>query len=552
MPLISEYLGRGDGGDEAPVTQALRGQGTKTARSRGGKRAGTANVASTRKRRKTSDVSEGMTVTKPAAKKAKSKVIVENEAETDAPANPQQHADDDAAEHVASNVNQAVPVFAPPTSMQTYHSAGQQTSVQALKSAHGRTKTLYRRTETPGQDQPDISYAEPWLNIQPTSEAQGTSPLSARVLRPRHEKAVAVVVPGQDQEARMPAAKSKTGKQKNKAAPQQKAAVTTKSGRRRRSTRSYGEDFFGDDDDIDEVMALADTVEKVMPSHRPTKKAGKTPLATPVTSDAPAGQPKATKRRTVEREPTQILTADEEFIVLDDEQEAECEGTPTTSEADHDSALRRSPTPPPRDKKFNMREVDEHEDYGGALLSDSEIQLLEKLKSTTPQYGHRPMVRLPFPATMLDRSPIFGATNTTTLRTCFRIGEALKEGCQAVRCNRNVIVELFARVTASWREPHPSRKQHFAFKDLYHDKPPHLEGTYELWGQSRLWDMDSQAFLQTGKEGKGGAKMCRVVARIRRVEMAWRLEVLSIWEADWEDVEVAGKIFAKVYGFPRD
>jgi hypothetical protein len=111
-----------------------------------------------------------------------------------------------------------------------------------------------------------------------------------------------------------------------------------------------------------------------------------------------------------------------------------------------------------------------------------------------------------------------------------------------------MIIELYARVTASWREPKPGRKQHFRFADLYHDNPPHLGGTYELWQQSRLWETDSRAFL----ERQVGGTMCRVIAKMKRVEMSWRLEVLSIWEAAWDDVEFAAGIYAKNYGFPSD
>ena len=154
-----------------------------------------------------------------------------------------------------------------------------------------------------------------------------------------------------------------------------------------------------------------------------------------------------------------------------------------------------------------------------------------------------PIVRKSFPPPLLDRSPLFGTTNATTLRTCFRLGEALNIGAQAVRNNQNVILELYGRITASHRE---GRKQHFTFHDLYHDNPPHLEGVFELWGQSRLWDLDGKAFLGQLE----GGKMCRVVGRMKREGYGsgaakWRMEVLSIWEAAWEDVEFVGGIYAR-------
>ena len=39
--------------------------------------------------------------------------------------------------------------------------------------------------------------------------------------------------------------------------------------------------------------------------------------------------------------------------------------------------------------------------------------------------------------------------------------------------------------------------------------------------------------------------MCRAVARMKREGMKWRLEVLSIWEASWEDVDYVAGIYAK-------
>ena len=88
------------------------------------------------------------------------------------------------------------------------------------------------------------------------------------------------------------------------------------------------------------------------------------------------------------------------------------------------------------------------------------------------------------------------------------------------------------------------------FRDLYHDKPSSLEGTFELWQQSLLWELDGRAFL--GEKTRDGGVMCRVVGKMKReVEagevggMKWRLEVLSIWEAEWEDVEFVAGIYDK-------
>jgi hypothetical protein len=109
-----------------------------------------------------------------------------------------------------------------------------------------------------------------------------------------------------------------------------------------------------------------------------------------------------------------------------------------------------------------------------------------------------------------------------------------------LRTNKNIILDIYARVASSSRD---GRKQHFMFKDLYHDKPPFLEGDSELWSQSRLWDLDGKAFLDAEEKSEG--VMCRVVAKMKRDGTKWRLEVLSIWQAEWEDVEVVAGVYAK-------
>lgn len=153
-----------------------------------------------------------------------------------------------------------------------------------------------------------------------------------------------------------------------------------------------------------------------------------------------------------------------------------------------------------------------------------------------------PFIRPPFPAPMLDRSPIQGLNSRTVLRTCFRIGEALNAATASLRSAGapDAVVELYCRSLFSIRDP-TSFKQNFQFGDLFSSaSPPFLPGTYMLWRGIGLWDHDSRAFL--GEEGKG--KMARVVGKINRLEKKdgmnrWEMLVMSVWEVDWEDVSVA-------------
>ncbi|KAI4138957.1 MAG: hypothetical protein L6R39_006526 [Caloplaca ligustica] len=148
-----------------------------------------------------------------------------------------------------------------------------------------------------------------------------------------------------------------------------------------------------------------------------------------------------------------------------------------------------------------------------------------------------PFVRSPFPPPVRDRSPIIGlSSGGPVLRTCFRIGEALNAGSTALRTKTNAIIEMYARVVCPER-PTGSLKQYFQFADLFSpERPPILKGTYGLWKGVELWDLDSKVFM--GEKGKG--KMARVVGRVVREEKTRSLEmtILSIWEADWDDVGI--------------
>ncbi|KAK1084299.1 hypothetical protein LTR48_005577 [Friedmanniomyces endolithicus] len=234
---------------------------------------------------------------------------------------------------------------------------------------------------------------------------------------------------------------------------------------------------------------------------------------------------------------TILIRTEEDFIVLDN---AEDEAMVGTFDVFESVMPRRSPTPPPRDRRQNVRDAQPDDDYGGALLTAAEKDILVDMQANAQSRATR-IVRTAFPASVLDRSPLFGATNSTTLRVCFRVGEALNAGCLAVRSNKDVLLELYARVMESRRDEKPGRHQHLVFHDLYHDKPPYLTGTYDLWDQSRLWELDSRVFLKPREEGI----TCRAIARMKRDGVKWMLEILSIWETSREDVEYIAGIFVK-------
>jgi hypothetical protein len=158
-----------------------------------------------------------------------------------------------------------------------------------------------------------------------------------------------------------------------------------------------------------------------------------------------------------------------------------------------------------------------------------------------------PIARSPFSAPCLDRSPIIGLTPSTLLRTCFRVGEALRVGTASARENRVVIVELFARVLWSVRDTERG-VQTFEFGDLFHERKPWLRGHYEGWAGKEPWAYDA-GLLVTGREEREGQvenkKMARVLGRVERDELTkgWRMKVMNVWMCEWEDVEAVRRIY---------
>lgn len=140
-----------------------------------------------------------------------------------------------------------------------------------------------------------------------------------------------------------------------------------------------------------------------------------------------------------------------------------------------------------------------------------------------------PIVRPSFTAPVRDNSPIIGLSSMTLLRTCFRIGEAINQSCQAARSGKHVVIELNARVLHSQRT---DSKQFFTFCDIFHSKAPHIKAVYDAsrWKRVQLFEYDSRRLLQTGK-------MCRCIGTMKREGKEWVMNVLNIWEATWEDIK---------------
>lgn len=159
----------------------------------------------------------------------------------------------------------------------------------------------------------------------------------------------------------------------------------------------------------------------------------------------------------------------------------------------------------------------------------SPVTSTTQLFAGTGKETREPIARSPFPSHVDDRSPIIGLTSCTLLRVCFRIGEAINQCSWASKSGKRVTVELYARILDSTRD---EQHQHFTLCDLYHARPPYIKARYNavIWKHVPLFDYDSKRLLQAGK-------MCRCIGTMKRDEKEWKMTILNIWEATWEDIE---------------
>lgn len=163
----------------------------------------------------------------------------------------------------------------------------------------------------------------------------------------------------------------------------------------------------------------------------------------------------------------------------------------------------------------------------------SPMTLTSRLLASTGDIGcaeaRKPIARAPFPEAVRDRSPIIGLSSDTLLRTCFRVGEAINQAHHSSKHGKHAVFELYARILESSRD---DTKQLFTFCDLFHGKPPYVKGLYDggSWRSVQLFDYDSKRLLQQGR-------ICRCMGTMKRDGKDWVLEVLSIWEATWDDIK---------------
>ncbi|KAK2761766.1 hypothetical protein FQN54_001594, partial [Arachnomyces sp. PD_36] len=170
---------------------------------------------------------------------------------------------------------------------------------------------------------------------------------------------------------------------------------------------------------------------------------------------------------------------------------------------------------------------------------------LSTVVSTRPQ----PFLRHAFPTPVRGHSHIQGLSSRTVLRTCFRIGEAMKASLPATStansggqpAPRTTLIELYAIVSASYL---CHNRQFFTFSDLFFPRrPPYLTG---IWVGENPSTKDSRRNRNSDEKGDLDS-ICRVLGIVDSTSMRTRddnsngqgttMAVLGIWRADWADVE---------------
>lgn len=236
---------------------------------------------------------------------------------------------------------------------------------------------------------------------------------------------------------------------------------------------------------------------------------------------------------------TQLATGDDEF---DDDLEDDDLLDLSSSMMDHSSCSDLHPTlsiktVPLQSTQTSGLSVDTADTPEERVISSnipqytfkSPVTLTTRLLAANGDEVRKPFARQPFPKATRDRSPIIGMSSNTLLRTCFRVGEAINQSCQAGKTGSNILIELYARVLRSERD---DMQQCFTFCDLFHANPPYIQATYAaaIWKSVRLFEYDSARLLQQGR-------ICRCIGTMKRNGKDWMMTVLNIWEATWDDVE---------------
>lgn len=163
-----------------------------------------------------------------------------------------------------------------------------------------------------------------------------------------------------------------------------------------------------------------------------------------------------------------------------------------------------------------------------------------------------PFVRSSFAKPLSKNSVLPSATPEIRMLTCFRTPAMLKALSSASSSTMRLFLEAYCLVNASTRQ---DCIQYFVFTDLFFPNTcPTLNGTYEGWQGSELWEHDTGVFLTDGIQSS--PRICRAIVTSLQGNKGHKgmaaqgkgsiergqsmdVQVLNIWEANWEDIRFA-------------
>lgn len=183
------------------------------------------------------------------------------------------------------------------------------------------------------------------------------------------------------------------------------------------------------------------------------------------------------------------------------------------------------------------------------VSTSCESALCQATDDIEPIY-HQPFARSDFPLP-IERASIPGISSGIVLRVCFRIGEALRAAAICKASQQIALIELFAQVTNTYRTP-GTTKQHFQFCDLFHDRPPFLNGVLANYKGSEGQQAQCDNLLEACRSSEAQRaefdallevpqvqRMTRCLCRLERSSnnTSWLAHILNIRSTDWKEVE---------------
>lgn len=205
-------------------------------------------------------------------------------------------------------------------------------------------------------------------------------------------------------------------------------------------------------------------------------------------------------------------------------------------------------------KALNKTTIPEHEkmpDHSSLTLTQSKILNLEKtnkhisssvysLLDDVHEYKDPgPFARSDFPSLVEASSPIIGLSSNYFLRVCFRIREMINEAEIFNYSKKAPLMELFARVTYSYRECGTCR-QFFQFSDMWQIGNSFVEGILANYEATELIEQESKEFIF--KPPDMLARVLGTMRKDKKYNSGWLLYIINIRETDWEEINWTKKI----------